>query len=198
MKPSPYCRATVSIAMPQSARFCAHGDGHGVVGFRLRPVARGLRAVEQPIGQNAGAAAGIAVDHQAIGCGEHGSDCLVDRASLEPPIAAAKNDPLQTTVAGHQLQCRGQERPVIGAGLGSIRCIAAMSHSPRLAAARPPVLPTLSALTEIPSDCSRPISTSRPTQWLPMMTRSARCSRPINRGPRPECRRSRSRRAGRS
>jgi hypothetical protein len=46
-----------------------------------------------------------------------------------------------------------------------------MSHSPRLAAASPPVLPTLSALTEIPSDCSRPISTSSPTQWLPIMTR---------------------------
>ena len=30
-----------------------------------------------------------------------------------------------------------------------------MSHSPRLAAARPPVLPTLSAFTEMPSACSR-------------------------------------------
>jgi len=42
------------------------------------------------------------------------------------------------------------------------------------------VLPTLSALTEIPSDCNRPISTSSPTQWLPMMTSSARCALPIN------------------
>src|SRR5499427_2417825 len=35
--------------------------------------------------------------------------------------------------------------------------MAAMSHSPRLAAASPPVLPTLSAFTEIPSDCNHHI-----------------------------------------
>src|SRR5215467_8392483 len=58
--------------------------------------------------------------------------------------------------------------------------MAAMSHSPRLLAASPPVLPTLSALTDIPSDCSRSISTSSPTQWLPIITRSARCAPPIN------------------
>src|SRR5215469_16996462 len=48
----------------------------------------------------------------------------------------------------------------------------ATSHSPHLAAASPPVLPTLSALTEIPSDRSHPMSISSPTQWLPMTPRS--------------------------
>jgi hypothetical protein len=42
---------------------------------------------------------------------------------------------------------------------GSIRWIAAMSHSPRLAAS-PPGLPTLSAVTVIPSACRRSINTS--------------------------------------
>jgi hypothetical protein len=45
---------------------------------------------------------------------------------------------------------------------GSIKWMAAMSHSPRLAAASPPVLPTLSDLTEIPSDSSRSIQHVEP------------------------------------
>jgi len=43
----------------------------------------------------------------------------------------------------------------------------------RLAAASPSVLPTVTALTERPSACSCLMMSSRPTQWLPMITRSA-------------------------
>ena len=57
-----------------------------------------------------------------------------------------------------------------------------MSHSPRFAAASPPVLPTLSSLVAMPRSRRRPTSRSSPTQWLPITTRSAgSVRRPISR-----------------
>jgi hypothetical protein len=88
-------------------------DGNRIVQFGLRPVAWRLRSAEQPIGQYAGAAARIAVDHQAIGRGYRGGNGLVKRLPLKSRVPAAKHHPLQAAVAGHQLQLRRQERPVI-------------------------------------------------------------------------------------
>ena len=57
---------------------------------------------------------------------------------------------------------------------GSIRCTGAMSHSPRLAAATPPRLPTASVRAEKPRSASAPTTTSSATSWLPMIDQIGR------------------------
>src|SRR5579885_1761769 len=71
---------------------------HGVVRFGLQPVGGRRGAGEQPVEQNAGAAAGVAVDHQTIGGGEGGGDCLFECRALKARIAASIDNPLPPTV----------------------------------------------------------------------------------------------------
>src|SRR5215472_9251505 len=89
------------------------GNAHGVVRFWLRPVASRLGAFEQSIRQNTGAAAGIAVDHQAL---RHSDRCtygLLKGPTLKARVALAVHDPLQTSIARHKLQRRREERPIV-------------------------------------------------------------------------------------
>ena len=67
--------------------------------------------------------------------------------AFEARVALAEHDALHAPVAGDQRQAGSQERRLYSPLAGSIRWTPAMSHSPRLAAVRPPMLPTSSTLT---------------------------------------------------
>src|SRR5439155_23008187 len=49
--------------------FLSYRDGNGIVRFWLRPITGRLGTSEQMVCENAGTAAGVAVDHQAFGYG---------------------------------------------------------------------------------------------------------------------------------
>src|SRR5215467_13415009 len=89
------------------------GNAHGVVRFWLRPVASRLGAFEQSVRQNTGAAAGIAVDHQAPRHSDRCSYGLLKGPALKARVALAVHDPLQTSIARHKLQRRREERPIV-------------------------------------------------------------------------------------
>src|SRR5262252_285969 len=64
-----------------------HGDPHGIVRFRLRPIASRLCSSQQAICQDAGAAACVAVDHQAIRRSDRFSDRVFEVPPLETRVA---------------------------------------------------------------------------------------------------------------
>src|SRR6516164_1410882 len=76
---------------PVGAPLC-HCNSDGIVRFGLRPISRRLGAVEQTIRQDAGAAAGIAVDHQTFRSGRCRRDRIFCRTALEALVALAIDD----------------------------------------------------------------------------------------------------------
>src|SRR5215472_5349283 len=66
-----------------------HRGGDGVVRARLVAIARGPRAVEQPVDEHARSGAGIAVDHQAARIAERGSECIGCAVSGKAGVVAA-------------------------------------------------------------------------------------------------------------
>src|SRR3984893_15409790 len=92
------------------------GDTDGIVRLRLRPVTRGFCASGYAVRQDAGAAASVAVAHQAI----RPDDCAANRALEGPPlearVALAVDDPLQAAIAGDELQRGCPEAAAVVAG----------------------------------------------------------------------------------
>src|SRR5215469_7979032 len=89
------------------------GNTHGVVRFRLRPVASRLCTSEQAVRQNTGAAAGIPVDHQALRRSDRCPNGRLKGPALKARVAFAVYDPRQSAIARDELQGRGAERPVV-------------------------------------------------------------------------------------
>src|SRR5215475_13031196 len=100
-------------------------DRHAPVGAMLRysrrdrimrawliPIAVRPRIAEQPVDQNAGARALVAVDHDAGGIGERCANRLLCVSAFETHIALAEHDALHPPPAGHQFEPVGEERRV--------------------------------------------------------------------------------------
>src|SRR5512143_3500534 len=75
-----------------------HGDGDGVVRLRLVGVAAGPGAREEAVDDDARAAPGVAVDHEARGIAGRRRGGALGRLPLEARVAAPEDDPLQAAV----------------------------------------------------------------------------------------------------
>ena len=73
----------------------------------LAKVCRGERT-EEAIDQDPRSTSPVAIDHHAIGIVSGDGDGLLERATLEPRIAAPEYETLHATVAGNQRQLRRQ------------------------------------------------------------------------------------------
>ncbi len=106
----PDCNAPVGTLL-------RHRGGDGVVGARLVPVARRLRALEQAVDQRARAGARVAVDHEALGGSEGSRHGGVEVLVLESCVTLAEDEALQATPAPDQRQPLAEEGAVVEAAL---------------------------------------------------------------------------------
>src|SRR5262249_55874533 len=82
--------------------------GDGVVRARLVAIARGPRAVKQPVDEHARSGAGIAVDHQAVRIAERGSQCIGCAVPGKASVVAAVHEALHPLPALHQRETATQ------------------------------------------------------------------------------------------
>src|SRR5262249_50006703 len=98
------------------APICAalpHRGGDGVGRARMVAIARGPRAVEQPVGEHARSGAGIAVDHQAVRIAECGCQCIGCALPGKAGVVEAVHEALHPLPALHQRETAAQQVRVV-------------------------------------------------------------------------------------
>ena len=91
--------------------------GDRIVRARLIPVAVGPGLAEQPVDQDAGAGALVAVDHDAGGISQCGAHCGFGAQPLETLVALAEHDALHSPPTRHQFEPGTEKRRVVALGV---------------------------------------------------------------------------------